>query len=397
MALYRYSALSEKGKQFFGTIDADSVQDARFKLLRQKIAVLRLDLLNEKQKQVKLAKQEVLNLTRELGRLLQAGLPLYEALSALEEKYQGQKQQPLLLDLCDQVRSGKPFSEALLTHSQTFDILYRSMISNAEKTGSLGAAFKELSELLFKQLQVRKQLVSAMLYPALLSGFCFIVLATLLLYVIPSLQELFEGRQLHPFTQVVFSVSTFVRNSKTFILLIFATLCAISGAALYTPRFRTRFIGLAFKIPFIKSILAKTAFVRFCRASSTLLEGGLPLIQAFNQARLVMRHPLLEPVIARAEEKIAQGESIQAAIQHPLIPPLIPRMLGIAEQGGQTSLHDAADCRNLRRRTRTRARPLYHRSPTRPSSHTWRCDRIRSSLCTFTLNRCKFFCSRIII
>jgi general secretion pathway protein F/type IV pilus assembly protein PilC len=59
------------------------------------------------------------------------------------------------------------------------------------------------------------------------------------------------------------------------------------------------------------------------------------LIQAFNQARFVMRHPLLEPIIARAEEKIAQGESIQAAIQDPLIPPLIPRMLGIAEQGGK--------------------------------------------------------------
>lgn len=336
MALFRYSALSEQGKQFFGTIDADSLQEARFKLFKQKIAVLRLDLLTQKQKQIKLGKQEVLNLTRELGRLLQAGLPLFEALSALEEKYRGQKPQPLLLDLCDQVRSGKPFSEALAAHSQTFDILYRSMISNAEKTGSLAAAFKELADLLSKQLQVKKQLVSAMLYPALLGGFCLIVLATLLLYVIPSLQELFEGRELHPFTKIVFSVSSFVRNSKGFLLLIFVSISALSGAALYTPRFRSRFIGLVYRIPFIKGILAKTAFVRFCRAASTLLEGGLPLIQAFNQARLVMRHPLLELVIATAEEKISQGESIQAAIQNsPLIPPLIPRMLGIAEQGGK--------------------------------------------------------------
>src|SRR5229473_1042586 len=104
MALYRYSALSEKGKPFLGTIDADSLQEARFKLIKQKIAVLRLDFFTQKQKQIKLAKQEVLNLTRELGRLLQAGLPLFEALSALEEKYRGQKPQPLLLDLCDQVR-----------------------------------------------------------------------------------------------------------------------------------------------------------------------------------------------------------------------------------------------------------------------------------------------------
>ncbi|EKE08225.1 MAG: hypothetical protein ACD_17C00278G0001, partial [uncultured bacterium] len=78
------------------------------------------------------------------------------------------------------------------------------------------------------------------------------------------------------------------------------------------------------------------AFVRFARATATLLEGGLPIIETFDQARRVMNHPQLESVISKAAEQIAQGEAIHAPFEnHPLIPPLIPRMLSIAEEGGK--------------------------------------------------------------
>lgn len=337
MPLFQYKAVSERGKKFTATIDADNLQDAKIRLIKRQIAVLQIDALHEKHLQKgNLSKQELLNLTREIARLLQAGLPLFETLSALEEKYREQKPHPLLLNLCDLVRSGLSFSQGLAKHPLTFDLLYISMIANAEKTGRLGPALNELAELLSRQLYVRKQIVSALLYPALLCGFCLIVLSSLLFYVIPSLRELFDGRDLHPFTQIVFAASQFACNSKAALAIAFVGVLTLAIATFFSPKWKEKVFSLSFRLPLFKGLMAKVAFVRFCRAAATLLEGGLPLVQAFAQARRVMRHPVLEQVIASAEEKISQGESIHVPFQnHPLIPPLIPRMIGIAEEGGK--------------------------------------------------------------
>jgi general secretion pathway protein F/type IV pilus assembly protein PilC len=337
MPLFQYQAVSDRGKKFTATIDADNLQDAKLRLVKRQVAVLQVEALPEKQlRKNGLSKLELLNLTREIARLLQAGLPLFETLSALEEKYRGQKPHRLLLNLCDLVRSGLSFSQALSRHPETFDLLYTSMIANAEKTGRLAPALTELADLLSRQLHVRKQVLSALLYPALLCGFCLVVISSLLFYVIPSLRELFEGRDLHPFTQIVFAASQFACNSKTALVLLFLTALSLALTALFSPTWKAKLLSLSLRFPLFKGLMAKVAFVRFSRAAATLLEGGLPLVQAFAQARLVMRHPSLEAVIARAEEKISQGEAIHVPFQnHPLIPPLIPRMIGIAEEGGK--------------------------------------------------------------
>lgn len=337
MPLFQYKAVSDRGKKFSATIDADNLQDAKIKLIKRQVVVLQVGPVNEKQiLKNRLSKPELLNLTREIARLLQAGLPLFETLSALEEKYRGQKPHPLLLNLCDLVRSGLSFSQGLAKHPQTFDLLYTSMISNAEKTGRLGPALNELAELLTRQLYVKKQILSALLYPALLCSFCFVVLSSLLFYVIPSLKELFDGRDLHPFTKIVFAASQFACDAKLFLGILFLSLICLVVVAVFSPAWKEKIFSLSLRLPGFKSLMAKVAFVRFCRASATLLEGGLPLVQSFAQARLVMRHPALEKVVANAEERISRGEAIHVPFQnHSLIPPLIPRMIGIAEEGGK--------------------------------------------------------------
>jgi general secretion pathway protein F/type IV pilus assembly protein PilC len=221
-------------------------------------------------------------------------------------------------------------------HPKVFDLLYVSMVSNAEKTGRLSETLLELAEWIAKQIEVRKQLMAALLYPALLSGFCLVVLSSLLFYVVPSLKELFNGRDLHPLTEIVFAVSAFACNSKSLLLALFSSLILIVAATFVSPQIHRKLAPISFKLPLLKPLLARVALIRFCRSAATLLEGGLPLTQAFSQARGVMRHPLLEEVVRQAEERISQGESIHAPFQnHPLIPPLIPRMMGIADEGGK--------------------------------------------------------------
>lgn len=336
MSLYQFVALNEKGKKVSGSIQADSLQDAKQKLVRRQAIILKVDVLSDKQLQTSLSKKELLSLTSEIARLLQAGLPLFEALSALEEKYRGQKTHRLLLDLCDKVLSGVSFSQSLGHHRDTFDLLYISMVANAEKTGRLGSALDEIATLLNRQIKIRKQIISSLLYPALLSGFCCVILGALLFFVVPSLKELFEGRDLHPFTKLIFACSSFACEAKS---ALFFSILGLTGTTIFllsSERRREKLVSLISFIPMIRSLFAKIAFVRFCRATATLLEGGLPAMTAFSQARSVMKHPVLESVIANAEEKISEGEPLHVPFQnHPLIPPLVPRMIAIATQGGK--------------------------------------------------------------
>jgi general secretion pathway protein F len=336
LALYQFEAVSEKGKKIVGSIDADSLHDAKQKLVRRQVAAVKVNLLSEKQIRTVLSKKELLTLTSEIARLLQAGLPLFEALSALEEKYRGQKSHTLLLDLCDKVRSGQAFSLVLGRHKETFDLLYISMVANAEKTGRLVNALEEIAFLLRRQIEVKKQVVSALLYPSLLATFCLVILCSLLFFVVPSLRELFDGRDLHPFTKIVFACSAFACKTKGILLVLAILFIGIGILLIFSKEGKNTIREIAVKLPFIKDLLAKIAFVRFCRAVATLLEGGLPAMSAFSQARKVMRHSALESVIAKAEERISEGEPLHVPFQnHPLIPPLVPRMIAIAQQGGK--------------------------------------------------------------
>ncbi len=338
MPLYSFEAVSESNRKIKGSIDADNLQDAKLKLMRQKIAVLSVSLISEKEMRLVLTKKELLSFTREMERLLQADLPLFEALSALEEKYRSHKIHTLLLDLCAKVRSGQSLSKALLHHPDIFDVLYVSMISNAEKTGSLSYAFQEIGTLLSKQEEIKKQMISAFLYPSLLALFCLVIMSSLLFFVIPSLKELFEGRDLHPFTQLVFACSDAACRSKFLLLALLTGFTALGIYFFSSSLAKKAFFSWLGKLPLFKGFLAKIALVRFCRASATLLEGGVPVIEAFSQARAVMDHSMLEKVIVRAEEKMMEGLPLHKAFENEaLIPPLIPRMIAIAEQGGRLS------------------------------------------------------------
>ncbi len=334
MPLFRYQTLGDRGVLEVGYIQARDLLDARQGLQRQKRVVVELKAFTPKTFPT-LSRQERLTLTRELQRLLLAGLPLFEALSILEEKYRKEKIHPLLLDLCYRVQSGESFSTALAMHPSSFDLLYSAMVANAEKGFRLEQALGHLIQLQEKQLYIRKQMMAALLYPALLGGFCLVVLSMLLFFVIPSLRELFEGRPLHPFTLFVFACSEYAIRAKWFLVALFGGAIGCSIALRSSLAWKRHGMALILRLPFLKPLFLKAAWARFCRTSATLLEGGVPLLEALAQGRKVMCHPRMEAIVALAEREIAEGRPIAAALQRSSeVPPLIPRMVGIAEEGG---------------------------------------------------------------
>jgi general secretion pathway protein F/type IV pilus assembly protein PilC len=339
MALFKYTALNEKGRKIGGFIDAESLLEAKQKLIRRQILVTQVKEAVKKKSGCALKKSEILMLTRELARLLEAGLPLFEALSVLEEKYRDQKAHELLLDLCDKIRTGQPLSQALEEHPASFDRLYSSMIANAERGGHLVKSLHELAHLIERQLHVRKAILGALLYPALLGCFCLVVLSVLLFFVVPSLFDLFEGRSLHPFTSFVFTCSRFALKGKWFLAGMSGSLLGALFWSVWTKKGKAAMQRAVIRMPFLSDLLAKVALTRFFRAAAAMIEGGLPALFALQQAAVTLRHPLLEQSMKEAIQSLSEGETLQKALEgRAMIPPLVPRMLGIALEGGKLSV-----------------------------------------------------------
>ena len=336
MPLFRYKALAETGRKVSGVIDADSQTVAKERLRKQKVMVTAINLLKDNKQEIGLDRTLLLSFTKELGQLLRAGLPVYESLLTLEEKYRRHKSHSLFLDLCDRLKSGSSLSAALRQYPKTFDEIYLSMVSTAEQSGSLAQIFDQLSTLINKQQKLRKQLISALIYPAFLGTFCFIVIFSLLLFVVPSMRDLFEGRPLHPITHIVLALSTFVNKAWPFLL--FGTL--LLGVSAFTffrhPQGRLLVEKGLLKLPLVKTLMIQAALIRFCRSLSVLLLGGVPLITSLSLSRKVMKQALLEEVIEKAEKRIGEGKKLSDELKSsPLIPSLVTRMLSLAEETGK--------------------------------------------------------------
>lgn len=336
MSLYKFKAFNLNGKKIQGRLSASDFEGAKLQLTKKGSVIISLNEISEKELKNSLSKKEIVNFFQELSALLKAGLPLYDSLLALCEKHQG-KLHIMLLDICEQVKGGKFLSVALSAYPKSFDQITTCMIANSEKSGSLEKTLEEISTLLTKQLELKKQISSALLYPAILGCFSLVVLSTLFFFVIPSLSSLFEGRVLNPFTHFVVSFSKALYNSKERLIISILLIIAFLTPFFTTTWGKEKLLHITVRLPFFKALLLKSAIVRFCRSFSTLLIGGLSYVEGFKLAKKTVRHPPLAEVLEIAEKKLIEGKRLSFELKNtPLIPPLFFRMLSIAEDGGNT-------------------------------------------------------------
>ncbi len=210
------------------------------------------------------------------------------------------------------------------------------MVRVAEQSVNLAEVFDQLTQLISRQQKLKKQLTSALAYPSFLALFCCGIVCGLLFFVIPSMKELFEGRDLHPVTSLVLAVSNWANANGSYIAIFFIVLIGGVLFALRRKDTQRRLYEFSLKIPFVKSLLLHSALVRFCRSLSMLLAGGVPLIEALSLSRDVVKSPLIEEAIEGAERKIGQGEKISGAFKgSAAIPPLVLRMVALAEETGK--------------------------------------------------------------
>ena len=337
MPLYQYSALAENGKHTAGVIDADTLASAKSKLYEMRVIVTKIA-QTKKDKKSLVNNQTLINFTREVMQLLSSGLPLYESLLTIEEKYRNHKAHVIFLDLCDKVKGGVRFSKALSQHPSIFDQLYVSMVESGENTGRLDKAFLQLYRVISRMDKFKRQIRGAMLYPLFLASFCGVILIGLFLFLIPSMKELFEGRSLHPMTKFVLAISD-AMNAHAFWFFPLVITCIISLIFLLRrDNVKQWFRRYANYVPLLRKMILEAVLMRFFRVLSVLLESGVPIVKALKLSKGVMTNPLYEEVAEEAEEGIVKGQKLSAILKKSsLMPSLVVRMLATAEETGSLS------------------------------------------------------------
>lgn len=339
MPLYQYQAIDGSGKKRSGLIEAQGEKEAKEKLREQGVMVSRLALKTEGSSKESLRGESLQAFTMQLSQLINAGVPLYQSLLAIEEQYRKESFHRVLLSLCEQIKAGTPLSQAMANYPGSFNKLYCSMVAAGESAGALPIVLEKLNHLLGKENKLRRQLMTAMIYPAILGAFSLLIVIVLMTFVVPSMEGVFEGRQLNGFTTAVLGASYIFRTYWWIYLPLL-----IGGGLLAFFYFRSTKGKLwlernLLKVPVIRTLIIESAVARFTRTMGTLQTGGVTMIDSLQIARGVMNNVLMEEEMKKAEGKIVEGSSLSAEIaRSKWIPLMVSRMLAVGEESGTTTV-----------------------------------------------------------
>lgn len=346
MPLYHYHALESSGAKRKGFIEASDERDAKLKLKEQGVFLTALGTKGSIKSSQNLKGEERLTFTLLLSQLISSGIPLYESLTTLEEQMRQSKSHRVILSLAEQVKAGASLSQAMQTFPNSFDSLYTSMIAAAEAGGHMNETLDKLHILLQKREKLKKELATAMIYPAILAGFALVVIIVMLSFVIPSIEGIFSGNTVNSYTRIVISLSHFFREKAWVYLPILTGFGIFFFYQLKNPKVQEWVYNRLVKAPVIGSIMIQAASARFCRTLASLLLGGVPMIEALRLSRSTLQNPLIEEEMKRCEARLIEGSRLSYEWnQSKYIPKIAVRMAAIGEESGNLApmLNKVAD------------------------------------------------------
>lgn len=346
MTVFSYKAFTKKQKKQQGVVNANNRQEALDSLRKQGMMVIHIQALEKSSLQCHLQNENLINFTKQTAQMLHAGIPLYESLLSIEEQNKGEKFHPILIHLCDAIKRGVPLSKAMEAFPKSFNKLYRSLVKSGESSGTLGETLKGLAKLLSQRQKMKKQLITGMIYPTVLACFSFLLLISLVAFVIPSFEAIFSERPASGITAIVFSTSRFFQKYWLFHTSALLISALLIFRKLRTPSGKKILDKALLRIPILQNFIKQAAFARFSRTMFTLQTGGIPLVESLQISRNTMMNGILEDIIMNVENKIVEGGSLSVELKKfPLVPKMIVRMLAIGEESGSlaTMFRDIAD------------------------------------------------------
>ena len=274
--------------------------------------------------------------SQELRVLLAAGLPLVVAIETLAEKERRSDFRAVLERLATVLRLGQPLSAALQEFPQAFSPLYIATVKASERTSDLAPALARFVAYAGQLEAIKKRVINASIYPALLIAVGGLVALFLLLYVVPRFGHIYQdrGTDLPLFSRLLLAWGQAVHQHAIAVLGTLAALIVFGIYVLRRPGVRTALGDAFWRIPALGERLKIYQLARFYRTIGMLLRGGMPLVAALDLGAELL-HPLLRERLATASRSISEGHSVSQSLEaNGLTTPVALRMIAVGENGG---------------------------------------------------------------
>lgn len=279
--------------------------------------------------------------TRQFSVMIDAGLPLVQCLEILAQQQENKYFQQILMQVRQDVEEGSTLAAAMARHPRVFDQLYSNMVEAGETGGILDIILQRLSTFIEKIVKLKRDVISAMIYPVAVVLLAIVAVAVIMVVVIPQFQNIFlgllgPGEQLPLPTRIVVGISNFLAGWGGLIILATIIATAIAVRFYYkTPGGRKVIDRLLLKVPIIGMIFRKIAVARFSRTLSTLLSSGVPILQSLDITARTAGNVIIEEAIMSVRNGVERGENFVDPLKATeVFPHMVAQMVGIGEQTG---------------------------------------------------------------
>jgi general secretion pathway protein F len=370
MPAFRYEAVDDTGNTRKGVVNADSARSARADLRVQGLTPLNVEAIAAQVDEAGVARSrgfgeslsqvELALFTRQLASLLEAGLPLEQAFTALLEQAERPYVRDLIASIRSEVMGGAPFSEALSRHPRDFAEIYRALVASGEQIGHLARVLSRLADYIERRNALVQKVRLAFTYPAIVTVVAFAIVIFLLTYVVPQIVSVFANtkQKLPLLTVLMLGVSNFVRAWGIVVAVALVGLFVAWRRALQAPELKRRWHTWLLTAPVYGKFERSLNTARFASTLAITTGSGVPILRALDTSRDTLSNVAMKELVEQASASVREGVSLARALSaQKHFPPMLIHMIRAGEITGElpAMLERAANSQqqDLERRTLT--------------------------------------------
>ena len=340
MKKFKYRAMKNDGTKTNGEYEANSREDVMEMITSNGYYPLKVEEVVESATiniKRKIKVKEISIFCRQMYTMLDAGVPLINALNLMSTQVTNKHLVEIVKVLEEDVRKGEMLSNSMRKFPEAFPTLLTSMVESGEASGNLDEMFLRMSTHFEKENKINNKVKAAMIYPIILACVGVAALAVVMIFVMPTFVSLFEssGSELPLATRILIGISDFMANH--FIIVLGILIAIIVGIVIFSKTESGIYFFAKLKItfPLIKDLNRKMIVSRFTRTLSTLLASGVSLVESLPIVSAVLNNVIAEDEVLKIRERVVKGEGLSTPIEDcELFPPMLSSMVRIGEESG---------------------------------------------------------------
>lgn len=350
MPTFIYQAVNSRGKTVTGNLTATDKIAALTLLDKQKLKPVSIKLLSDVKRgntglfKAKVKTNDLVLFTRQLSTMVSAGVPLLRSLDTMHDQVENPTLREVIGDLMKDIQAGVSLADAMDKHPSVFSDIFVNMIRAGEAAGIVDDILKRLATQVEKNASMRKKIKSASTYPVVLLLLTVGAFMGLMIFIIPRIATILkdiggEDAKLPVITQVMITISSFMTHY--WYIIIGGTVLGIFLFKRYakTPAGKLQIHTVVLKVPILKGLITKIAVARFTRTFAALIGAGVSVVEALRVTARAIGNEVYRKAIEDAAAEVVNGKQLSQAIEgNKLFPGIVPQMLAVGEETGQTDV-----------------------------------------------------------